>query len=231
MTSAGGYRHDPGRWSFLVPAAGAGERLGLGPKCLLPLGGEALWQRAVRRARRVADQVVLAVPRDCLATVRGAGPGCEVIEGGDSRHESVARLLAAASGERVFVHDVARPFGSRRLMLEVAALADATGAAACLERFDSPVARTREGGMAELLALPDAGQVLTPLAFHREILADAYRKARESGREAGSTVELVWRAGQALRFADSEPGNLKITDAGDYRLAQRLVAGWDAEDQ
>ena len=227
MTPAGSYRHDPRRWSFLVPAAGSGDRLGRGPKCLLPLGGEALWQRAVRRAREFAGQVLLAVPEACVADIRRADPACVVMAGGDSRQESVARLLAAATGDRILIHDVARPFGSRRLLHEVAALGERTGAAGCLEAFDSPVARARDGGLAGLLALADAGQVRSPLAFHRAVLEEAHRRAREAGLVARSTVELVVRAGLPFEFAASQPDNIKITNADGYRLAQLLVAAWD----
>lgn len=230
MTSRDANVHDSGRWSFLVPAAGPGIRLGRGPKCLLLLGGEPLWARAVRRARRVAGQVVLAVPAGCLQEVRAANPPCDVIEGGASRHETVARLLAASSGDRILIHDVVRPFGSTRLMLEVAALAERSGAAACLSAVDSPVARVREGVLAEWLSPADAGHVQSPLAFHRSVLEEAYRAAGQAGFTTRSTVELVWRAGHPVHFAQAERDNLKITYPGDDRLASLVAAAWDDRD-
>lgn len=231
MTSRDAYVHDPRRWSFLIPAAGPGVRLGRGPKCLLPLGDEPLWARAVRRARRVAEQVVLAVPGGCLSEVRAKNPPCDVIEGGASRHESVARLLSASSGDRIFIHDVVRPFGSTRLMLEVAALAELAGAAACLSAFDSPVVRVREGLMIDWVSPADAGHAQSPLAFHRSVIEAAYRLAGQAGPAAHSTVELVWRAGHPVRFAEAERENIKITYPGDDRLASMLVAAWDARDR
>jgi 2-C-methyl-D-erythritol 4-phosphate cytidylyltransferase len=230
VISRAAYIHDSRRWSFLIPAAGPGVRLGRGPKCLLLLGGEPLWARAVRRARRIAGQVVLAVPGSCLPEVRGANPPCDVIEGGASRQDTVARLLSASSGDRIFIHDVVRPFGSTRLMLEVAALAEAAGAAACLSALDSPVVRVRDGLMADWIPPADVGHAQSPLAFHRSVLEDADREAGRVGFAAGSTVELVWRAGHPVRFAEAERENIKITYPGDDRLASMVAAAWDDQD-
>lgn len=228
MNSPSDRAHDPARWSFLIPAAGPGDRLGKGPKCLLTLGRETLWQRAVRRAIRIADDVVLAVPAECVADIRGAAPACRVIAGGASRQETIATLLAAASRDRILIHDVARPFGSRQLMLAVAALGDRTGAAACLSECDSPVVRAPDGVLAEVSSLPSAGMAESPLALHRQVLEEAYRRSGATGHVARSTVELVWQSGHPVRFIASERDNIKITLPGDWELARMIVAAWDA---
>lgn len=68
--------------SALVPAAGAGTRLGLGPKALLEIDGKPLLRSLVDRLLRVANEVVLAVPASHLAHFRSAYPDCRCIEGG-----------------------------------------------------------------------------------------------------------------------------------------------------
>lgn len=229
MNTSSDRAHDPSRWSFLIPAAGSGVRLGNAPKCLLTLGGETLWQRAVRRACRIAGDVVLAVPAECVADIRGATPACRVIAGGASRQETVAILLAAASRDRILIHDVARPFGSRQLMLAVAALGERSGAAGCLAACDSPVVGAPDGVLAELCPLAPAGMAESPLAFHRPVLEEAYRRSRATGQVARSTVELVWQSGHPVRFVASERDNIKVTSPGDWELARMIVAAWDAE--
>lgn len=221
--------HDPGRWSFLVPAAGAGERLGLGPKCLLSIGTEPLWQRAVRRASLLADDVVIAVPGELVADIDRAAAGrCRVIAGGGTRQETVAKLLEAAATDRLLVHDAARPFGSPTLMRAVAAVAERTGAAACLVACQGPVVRIGPDGEAGPSVAGPAGVVVSPLAFRRSVLEDALRHASVAGVVARSTVELVMAAGHAVRLVASEPDNLKLTTPDDLDLARRLVAAWDA---
>ena len=218
--------HDPRRWSFLVPAAGAGERLGLGPKCLLELDGESLWERAVRRASRLAAEVVVAVPEGLVVAVGRAAAGrCSVVAGGGTRQETVERLVAASSARMILIHDVARPFGSDALVHGVASLAERVGAAACLAACRGPVVEIGPDGDGRVLGTGRRGMAETPLAFRRGVLEDACRRANEGGFVAGSTVELVIAMGHAVRFVDSEPDNIKITSLDDLLVARRLVGG------
>ena len=48
--------------SFLIPAAGTGERLGMGPKGFLELQGRPLLCWLADKALQVADEVLVAVP-------------------------------------------------------------------------------------------------------------------------------------------------------------------------
>lgn len=211
-----------------MPAAGAGERLGLGPKCLLSIGSEPLWRRAVRRASVLADDVVIAVPKELVADIdREAAGRCRVIAGGGTRQETVARLLEAAATDRLLIHDAARPFGSPALVRAVAAVAERTGAAACLAACQGPVVRIGPDGEAGPSVAGPAGVVVSPLAFQRGVLEDAVRHASATGVVAGSTIELVMAAGHAVRLIASEPDNFKLTTPDDLDLAQRLVAAWD----
>jgi len=228
MTLDERYKHDKNRWAFLIPAAGSGIRLGQGPKCFLTLGGEMLWQRAVRRAHEVAAEVVLAVPSEGIEEVRRLNPPCRIIEGGATRHKTIECLLAAVSANNVFIHDVARPFGSYRLMLEVASRVELTGAAGCYTKIDTPLVLKQKGAVMEFQSSNNGlGMVNSPLAFTKEILIKSYRMAREMGYDAQSSVELVFRAGAKFLLADGESDNIKITYSSDYRLACMMVEAWD----
>ena len=100
------------RISALLPAGGGGTRLGLGDKGFLELAGKPLLHWVAEKARQVAGEVLVAVPGERLDEARALLPGCVVIAGGATRHASVARLVEAASGDRVLVHDVVCPFAS-----------------------------------------------------------------------------------------------------------------------
>ncbi|HEX7744549.1 MAG TPA: 2-C-methyl-D-erythritol 4-phosphate cytidylyltransferase, partial [Micromonosporaceae bacterium] len=102
--------------AVLVPAAGAGVRLGAGgPKALRLLGGEPLLVHAVRRvaeASSVHSIVVAAPPADTAAVRALLAPVAPVtvVPGGASRQESVAAALAGVppGPDIVLVHDAAR---------------------------------------------------------------------------------------------------------------------------
>lgn len=102
--------------AVLVPAAGAGVRLGPGaPKALRLLGGEPLLVHAVRRiaAAPSVHTVVVAAPAadvDAVRALLAPVAPVTVVPGGAERQASVAAALAAvpAGPEIVLVHDAAR---------------------------------------------------------------------------------------------------------------------------
>jgi 2-C-methyl-D-erythritol 4-phosphate cytidylyltransferase len=220
--------HDPSQWSFLIPAAGQGLRFGRGPKLMFDLHGELLWERAVRRALDVAQEVVLAVPSEHHASVSASAGNCKVVVGGATRQETVAVLLAASSKPHVLIHDVARPFASGRLMRRVAQAALEHGASACQAALDGPLISAHAGVLTGLPPLPEgAGMVHSPLAFRRAVLQSAYAGAPGRQATAASTVELVFGGGFPIHLVPDESENIKITFPGDDRVVLSMAKAWD----
>ncbi len=115
--------------AVLVPAAGAGVRLGPGgPKALRLLAGEPLLVHAIRRVAAAPSVrlIVVAAPAAEVEAVRAllapVAP-VTVVAGGAERQESVALALAAvpADIDIVLVHDAARALTPPRLFESVAA--------------------------------------------------------------------------------------------------------------
>src|ERR1700712_212052 len=99
----------------LVPAAGRGERLGLGvPKAFVRVGSAPLLVHAVRRLREAGvDQVVVAVGVDERSRAAELlGGSADVVIGGVDRVGSVRAALARAdrTASVLLVHDAARAF-------------------------------------------------------------------------------------------------------------------------
>src|SRR4051794_29623829 len=115
--------------AVLVPAAGAGVRLGPGgPKALRLLAGEPLLVHAVRRvaASPSVRLIVVAAPAAEVEAVRAllapVAP-VTVVAGGAERQESVGRALAVVPPEIaiVLVHDAARALPPPEVVESVAA--------------------------------------------------------------------------------------------------------------
>ena len=187
--------------TVLVPAAGSGERMGLGPKALLELNGRPVLEWVVRKAMAIARDVIVACPPG-TSPILAADCRWQRIDGGPTRQHSVRLLAHAAGTPWVIVWDAARPFTSVALALEVLAAAHHTGTAAAM--------------------LPDRS-FQTPLAFTRELLLDTVERADEEGWTAPSTMALVLRAGHAVATVQGDPRNIKLTTAQDWRLAQSLL--------
>jgi 2-C-methyl-D-erythritol 4-phosphate cytidylyltransferase len=187
--------------TVLVPAAGSGERLGLAPKALLELQGRPVLEWVVRKAMRIAAEVIVACPPG-VHPVLPAQCRWMRIDGGPTRQHSVRLLAHAGTRPWVIVWDAARPFTSVALAQAVLAAAKPVGIAAAV--------------------LAD-GSFQTPLAFTRELLLDTVERAQRHGWAAASTMALVLRAGHAFATVEGDPLNLKLTTAADWPVPPTLL--------
>ena len=208
---------------MLIPAAGGGERLGLGPKALLILEGEPLLSWVSRKALQFSNDVIVAVPPGSTANYEGLCPGCTIIEGGATRQESVALLTHNSTREWVLITDVARPFASLGLYGAVLDLARETGVAGAFLMSDVPVARIENNRVTQTLLSNQAGIFQAPQAFLRKLLMALTEEAGANSWQLQSTLELALRAGVEVGVVPGEKFNIKLTSHEDWRCAQHLT--------
>jgi 2-C-methyl-D-erythritol 4-phosphate cytidylyltransferase len=224
----------PLRAVAIVPAAGAGSRMGARqPKQYLRLGRAPLLVQtlqALGRASCVSGIVVVALRERIEATrrlLRGhrVPKILDVVAGGAERQESVwLGLQAAGSPEWVLVHDAVRPFITPTLVARVLAAAGRTGAATCGLAVRETVKRVREDVVDATLDRAGLWLIQTPQAFRRDLLWEAHDKARRGGYAGTDDAVLVERLGGRVAVVPGLAGNLKITTPGDLRVA-RLWTG------
>jgi 2-C-methyl-D-erythritol 4-phosphate cytidylyltransferase len=211
----------------VVPAAGAGTRLGSGvPKALRLVSGEPLLVHAVRRLREAASvgPVVVAAPAERVPEVQEllAGLGATVVAGGAERQDSVAAALAALPAEvdLVLVHDAARAFVPVQVV-EAVVTALRAGAPAVVPVL--PVADTvkRVVGEAvvETLDRVELRAVQTPQGFARHVLEEAHRST-SSVTDDASLVEAL---GVKVTTVPGSPAAFKVTTPFDLLVAEALL--------
>jgi len=216
--------------AVLVPAAGAGLRLGPGgPKALRLLAGEPLLVHAIRRVAAAPSvrMIVVAAPaaeveavRELLAPVAPV----TVVAGGAERQESVSLALAAvpAEIEIVLVHDAARALTPPQLIESVAA-AVRQGRPAVIPVL--PVVDTiKEVGPGEVvLGTVDRSvlrSVQTPQGFRHDVLAAVHASAADPLTDDAGLVE---KAGLPVTCVPGSDLALKITRPLDLVLAEALL--------
>ena len=177
---------------------------------------------------RIAD-VVVALPRDLVDDVpdylRGCAKPVEVVEGGGRRQDSVANAFARVAGRSdvVVIHDAARPLVSADLIRRTVDAAVEYGAAIAALPATDTVKRGDAGGIiVETLPRGEIFLAQTPQAFRVGVLRDALVLASRSA-DATDEAALAEQAGHRVRLVDGDPRNLKITDAADLEMAERLI--------
>ncbi len=224
------------RAAVVVLAAGAGTRVGAEVnKVLLPLGDIPVVARSVVTARAVhgVRRVVLVVRDGEQEAVRAAvepslddeQPQVAMVTGGTTRHASewealslLADQIEAGEIDVVAMHDAARPLATQDLYDRVLAAAAEHGGAIPVAPLDHLVDLDGD-------ALPERlVGVQTPQAFRAVDLLAAHRAARADGFEATDTAGcLAAYADVAVVTVESDAGNLKLTVADDFLVAEALI--------
>lgn len=219
----------------LIPAAGAGERMGLAtPKQYLELLGRPMLYHSVKALladARIATVFVVLAPADHEFKRHPWGEFGERVAplycGGATRHDSVLNGLVAASSTRepedwVLVHDAARPCLAQR---ELRRMLDALAADEVGGILGVPVADTlKRADSAGRIQTTEARELLwqaqTPQMFRHGLLLEALRRTAQLTDEAGA-VEAM---GLSPKLVQGSSMNLKVTYPEDLQLAQTILA-------
>jgi 2-C-methyl-D-erythritol 4-phosphate cytidylyltransferase len=217
--------------AVLVPAAGAGVRLGAGgPKALRLLGGAPLLVHAVRRVAGAPSvhSIVVAAPSAEVASVRAllapVAP-VTVVPGGATRQESVACALANVppGPDIVLVHDAARALAPAGLVESVAAAVRGGHPAVIpvLPVVDTIKEVSPTGTVLGTVNRSRLRAVQTPQGFRRAVLAAAHAAAADPLSDDAGLVE---KQGVPVTCVPGSEYAMKITRPLDLALAERLLA-------
>jgi len=154
----------------------------------------------------------------------------QLVEGGESRQESVANALKAlaksnpSGNDIVLVHDAVRPFVDTEIINAVIEAASRVGAAiAGVPAVDTikQVERTADGAIITS-TVPRERVVMaqTPQGFRYKILKQAFDDAAVQGFLGTDEASLVERIGHVVHVVMGSPRNIKITTPADMELAE-----------
>ncbi len=212
----------------LVPAAGRGERLGLGPKAFVQVGPAPLLVHAVRRLHEAGvDHVIVAVGVD--ESSRAAellGGSADVVIGAADRVGSVRAALARVdrSASVVLVHDAARAFVPVSVITAVvrAVLGGAPAVVPVLPVVDT-IRTVHAGNGPSVVDREDLRIVQTPQGFDPDTLRRAHALAEREGVGATDDAALVEMLGIRPLFVPGDRSAFKITTPEDLEEARRMT--------
>ncbi len=211
---------------LIVVAAGQSARFGR-DKLWAPLGGQPVLAHPLTAlgappVERLALVVAPARLHDAHALVAALPIPAVVVPGGPRRQDSVRNGLEALGPcEWIAVHDAARPFATRDLLLRTWAVAQAVGAAVPAVPVNDTIKRVREGLVVETLPRAELWAVQTPQVFRGALLWEAHRAV---GEDVTDDAALVERCGARVGVAQGAYDNIKITTPDDLELAGWLLA-------
>jgi len=218
----------------IIPAAGAGVRMGSGrAKQFLDIDGKPLLAATLRpfESCRAIDAVIVVVPSSDLDYCRKEIVDAlkldkvqKVVAGGKRRQDSVRLGLEAAENDfdLALIHDGVRPVISESFLKRIIEAAKTHGAVISglpaketVKEVDNDdkVVRTYDRSRVWL--------VQTPQVFlYKNILA-AHQKAFEEGwEEATDDSALIEKLGIPVKVVEGSEQNIKVTTPNDLELAR-----------
>jgi 2-C-methyl-D-erythritol 4-phosphate cytidylyltransferase len=229
--------------SVILPAAGLGTRMGravpekagTSRKQFMLLEGSPILLHTIRKfvSSPAVSEIVVALRGEDLEWVRDlleretfAKP-VRLVEGGDSRQDSVENALATLSPgtELVAVHDAVRPFIELSVLDKVFAEAQETGAAIVGIVPVDTVKQVHRNKIRQTIPRERLILAQTPQVFRYDLLKQAFAKAREDGFAGTDESSLVERLEQVeVSVIPGSDRNIKITKPSDMDLARLFLA-------
>jgi len=205
------------------------------PKQFLSLAGLPILIHSLRAFASVerVTAIYVAVRKTEMERVQaqvseyGFADRVHVVEGGDTRQESVVHALNALPAEPddiVLVHDAVRPLIDKATIERtIDAVAEHGAAIVGLPAVDTikQVERTAHGALiTSTIPREFIVQAQTPQGFSYGLLRKAMNDAVEDGFVGTDEASVVERAGLPVAVVHGSQVNLKITQPGDIELAE-----------
>ncbi|PTQ10247.1 bifunctional 2-C-methyl-D-erythritol 4-phosphate cytidylyltransferase/2-C-methyl-D-erythritol 2,4-cyclodiphosphate synthase [Sphingomonas oleivorans] len=216
-----------GKTTALIVAAGRGERAGGGiPKQYASVAGRAVLAHAIDAcmAHGGIDEVRVVIGEGQEALYAQAIEDRSLpspIIGGAERRLSVLAGLEAIDGERVLIHDAARPFLPAAVIDRLlAALDEAPGAVPVLPVVDTLA--QADTALGDIVPRDGVVRVQTPQAFHTHAILAAHR-AWDGARPATDDAQIARAAGLSVLPVTGDRLLEKLTYAEDIEAAERRL--------
>jgi 2-C-methyl-D-erythritol 4-phosphate cytidylyltransferase len=226
--------------SVILPAAGLGTRMGreksgTSRKQFMLLEGAPILIHTIRKFLRCPSiaEIVVALRAEDIDWARGLihqehpEKPVRVVEGGESRQQSVENALATLSPDTdlVAVHDAVRPFIDSALVEKVIAEAATTGAAIVGIVPVDTVKQVHRNKIRSTLPREHLVLAQTPQVFRFDLLKRAFETARADNFTGTDEASLVERLEQAeVSVVQGSDRNIKITRPSDMELARLFLS-------
>jgi len=208
----------------VIVSAGKGKRLAKGDKATLRLSGKPLFCKALLTFKSIKgiEEIVLVLRKENfpLAKKQIKTKFITLAEGGAKRADSVFKGLLALSKdiEYVLIHDAARPFVTKRIILDILKELKKHPAVICGLRCPDTLKLVRKSLVRKTLNREDVYLIQTPQGFRRKVILQAYKKFRK--RNLTDDAQMLEAMGKRVKVIYGDIFNFKITHSRDFTLAK-----------
>ncbi len=209
------------KYSVIIVAAGSGSRMNLGyNKVYHPLDGNKtileVTMKQFEEDKNCKQIVVVTNGADYYQKIKKYCGKIVIVDGGETRQESVYNGLFAVTEEVVFVHDGARPYISKDCLNRLNDKMKQVDAAILAIPCKDTIKMTIDGRVEKTLERERLIQAQTPQAFKTTLLRESYQKAMFANVQGTDDASIVEEFGNVdVHVVDGDYRNKKITTIED----------------
>lgn len=230
------------KFAVVLPAGGLGKRMGGNiPKQLMLLGGKPVYRYCLETFLSMDEivEVVMAVPADWKSHFEDElfGPAADtsnssltpemsaklkIVVGGAERWQSVENGVKAltSNAEYVLVHDVARPFISKEIILDVCNTLLNKGACLVAKPAVDTIKIAADGRVEKTIDRNTVWMAQTPQAARIDVLKSLYKRIAAEPLDFVPTDEasILEFFGETVYIVKGAAANDKLTTPEDFEI-------------
>lgn len=223
------------KFAVVLPAGGLGKRMGGNiPKQLMVLGGKPVYRYCLDTFLQMDEiaEVVMAVPADWKShfenelAAAGFSPEMraklKIVVGGAERWQSVENGVNAltSDAEYVLVHDVARPFISKEIILDVCNTLVNKGACLVAKPAVDTIKIAADGRVEKTIDRNTVWMAQTPQAARIDLLKKLYARIAAEPLNFVPTDEasILEFFGEPVYIVKGAAANDKLTTPEDFEI-------------
>lgn len=209
----------------VIVCAGFGRRVGKSKANIL-LAGKPLFYYSLKTflASGKIDEIILVLQKKHFKIARKFIDDKKVIliEGGQTRKDSVINGLNKVKKEikYVLIHDCARPFLKKELVLKVIGQLKKYSAVIPGIKVTDTLKQANKGLVKKTLKRDDLFFAQTPQGFNKELIKDAYKKYKRV--KITDSAKIFEKTGKSIKIVEGDKFNFKITYKEDLVLAKMM---------
>jgi 2-C-methyl-D-erythritol 4-phosphate cytidylyltransferase len=216
-----------GRFAAVLPAGGLGKRMGGNiPKQLMVLGGKPVYRYSLETFLEMDEiaEVVMAVPADWKDHFEKefSHPKLKIVVGGAERWQSVENGVNAltSNAEYVLVHDVARPFVSKEIILDVCETLISKGSCLVAKPAVDTIKIAKDGRVETTIDRNTVWMAQTPQAASIALLKKLYGRIAAEPLNFTPTDEasILEYFGERVYIVKGNVANDKLTTPEDFEI-------------
>lgn len=214
-------------YSVIIPAGGTSSRFGNKNKLLEKINDKTVIEWTVSKFDGYAEICEIIIPAnisiiDNLKEIFSDNSKIKIIQGGETRQESVYKALMVVTAEYVIIHDGARPLVSKSIIDNVIKELPLKNAISVMEKTTDTIKEVDENGI--ILKTIDRTRLYntqTPQAFKTSLIKDAHEKLKSKLYTDDSS--MLEELNIPVYIIDGNPVNIKITTKSDLDFAKIYI--------